>query len=113
MGKRFFVFQEPALAFQASAVTDQRRFDAAADNAMAGHDNADGVGPVGQANSAYRSGSSDTGCQFQVADRLAGWNIAQRGPYRLLEFCTARGNFQFIYSAELSVEVSSYGSCRG
>ena len=81
--QRTFMLEQPLLARQAAAVAGQRAVRA--DDAMAGHDDADRVLAVGQARRAHRLGLADAPRQLGVADGLAAPDLAQRPPDALLE----------------------------
>src|SRR5690242_19875320 len=75
-----FMRQEPTLAFDAAAIAGERAVGA--DHAMAGHDDADGVGAVGKADGPDRLGPADAPRQLAVGERAAARDLAQRAPYQ-------------------------------
>jgi len=77
------MFKQPFLSPEIAAIT--YKVAVAADNTMAGNDDADAVVSIGSANSPYRFGIADAFAEFEVTDGAAIRDLAQFGPYRLLK----------------------------
>ena len=75
--------QQPTLALDAAAVAGERAVGA--DHPMAGHDQADRVGAVGQAHRPNRRRLADALREAAVAECRAGRDVAQGLPNRALE----------------------------
>src|SRR2546425_6509195 len=78
-----FVVEQPLLRWQAAAEAGQRTVGA--NDAMAGEDDADGIGPVRSAERASRRGDAERRRLPSVAGRGAERDIGQRAPRRQLE----------------------------
>src|SRR5438132_1704865 len=78
-----FVIEQPLFYRKPAAEAGQRTVRA--DDAMAGEDDADGIGPVRGAERARRGRNAERRCLPAVAGRGAEWNIGQRPPCRELE----------------------------
>lgn len=99
-----FVLKEPALAMQASSVASKRAIGA--DDAMAGDDDADGVGAIGQAHGADGGGLADPAGQLGVADGGAARNTAEDAPDRFLKRSAGGADGKGVDGVQLTREVS-------
>ena len=103
--------QEPAFAVEAAAIADE--FAAGADHAMAGHDDGDGIGPVGEAHGARGSGRVQFGGQFTVGGGSAGRNKAQEAPDTLLERRAAGIDGDAVDGGDIAREVVVHPAAEG
>ena len=86
--------QEPSLARKPAAVAGQGSIGP--DDPVAGDNNRDGVGSVGQAQRPHRLGPVDGGCQLAVAAGLARRDGAKGGPDLPLKVGATIGDGQAI-----------------
>src|ERR1700686_4050352 len=77
------MLEQPALALDAAAIAGQRAVGT--DDAVAGYDDADRVGAVGEADGPHRPRPADTPRELAIGDRRAARDVAQRAPHRALE----------------------------
>src|SRR5579872_5184072 len=82
-GVSALVVEQPALARQAAAIAGQGAVRA--DHPMAGHDDGDRIGAVGEADRAARVGAPQLRREFAIGRRRAGWSGSQCRPYAALE----------------------------
>src|SRR6516165_8470819 len=99
-----FVVEEPALAVETAAVAGQRTIRA--NDAVAGDDDRDGVGAVGEAYSADGRRTTDVLRDFAVRSRGAAWDSAERAPYILLKVCADGLHRNRVDSVEVCGEVA-------
>src|SRR6185436_20651012 len=78
-----FVFEQPALAFESSAVAGERTVGA--DEAMAGNHDADRVGAVSEADRTHRQRTLQPLRHAPVAQRRSSGDLPQGAPYVALE----------------------------
>src|SRR5437660_5640870 len=102
------MLQEPLLAAEPAAIAGQAAVRA--DDAVAGHDDADRVLAVGQADCAHRLGLADAAGQFGVADRAAALDARQRPPHAFLEGGARGLHRQRFDHLEVSVEIAPHGA---
>ena len=82
--------EQPALAIESPAIAGQR--SVCADHPMAGNDDGDGIGAIGETDGARGRGAADLGGQSAVADAVPGRDAAQRVPDRALEIRAVGGD---------------------
>src|SRR5690606_2341368 len=104
---RRFVRQQPALALQPACVTGQGSLGA--DDAVAGHDDPDRIGSVGQPHGAHRRGLADGLRQLAVAPGPSRRNGAQRRPDRALEVGAAGLHGEAVQRRQVAVEIGGDG----
>ena len=81
------MLEQPSLAFQPSAIARKRRIGS--DHAMAGNDDADGVGAICQANGPNGFRASDLSSETTVSDGLPYRNLSQGVSNLALKGCAA------------------------
>lgn len=101
------MLQQPALALDAAAIAGQRA--AAADEAVAGDDEADGVEGIGEADGAGRVRPVEQRRDLAVAAGLARRYRAQRFPALLLKSRPAAVDRDRIERGEVAVEIGPDG----
>jgi uncharacterized protein len=92
---RSLMRQKFALERQAAAIAGETAI--AADDAVTGHDQGDGIGAIGSAHGAGRLGIADGAGHCAVTGGGAERNIAQRVPYQLIELRPFGGQFEVKY----------------
>ena len=106
-----FMGDQPAFAVEAAAIAGQGRVGA--DHPVAGHNDGDRVGAVGEPDGAAGGGAADALGEVAVADRRAGRDAAQFGPDLALERCAAGLHRQTVECGEIAVEIGlEYGTGR-
>ena len=95
--------QQPAFAFEPATVAGQR--PVGADDAMTGHDHADGVGAVGEPDGPHGAGAPDARREAGVAQRCTGRNRAQRSPHLALERRPSGAGGDRLQAVEVALEV--------
>src|SRR6266702_5921111 len=98
------MLEQPALALQTAAIFDPRAVGA--DQAMAGHHDADRVAAVGVADRAHGPGDIQFRGQRAVAHGGAGWNLWQRGPDLVLERRAGHAPLDRLEAIEIALEIS-------
>src|SRR5262245_24431876 len=78
-----FVGEQPSLALDAAAVAGERAVGA--DDAVAGHNDADGIVAIGMAGGAYRRLAADPASEVGIADGRSAGDCAQGLPDPALE----------------------------
>jgi len=99
-----FEGEELFLDRQAAAVAGE--FAVAADDAMAGDDDGDGIGSIGEADGARGFGIADAAGEFAVGDGLAVGNVAEQLPDFLLKG-RALGSEREVEGFEFTAEVGA------
>ena len=77
--------QEPAFALDTAAVAGERAVGA--DDSMAGDDDANRIGAVGEANRPYRGGTAEACGEMSIGNSGTARNLAQGDPDLALERC--------------------------
>lgn len=98
------MLQEPALALQSAAVAGERAI--CSDHAMAGDDDADGVGAVRETNGSDGVGPVDLAGQLSIRDRGALGDLPQFLPDAALEFRAARLGWDLVDRIDIAREVA-------
>src|SRR5580704_11221292 len=98
------VLEQPLFAFEAAAVAGERTVSA--DHAMAGHDDADGIRTVGEADGANSFRPANLFGELAVGDRRAAGNCAERAPDFLLEVGAASFHGDGVDGGEFAAEVA-------
>ena len=99
--------QEPALAFDATAVSSEGAVGA--DNAVAGENDCDGIGSIGRADRADGSGMADLLGEFAVGDGGAAGDGAEGLPDFALKGGAGGFDGEIVDGVEFSAEVASKG----
>ncbi len=79
-----FQFQQRLLVMQSTAVAD--KFATAADDAMAGDDDGNGIATIGQSDGPRSCGVADGSCNFSVTRRDSPGHLTQSIPDASLKF---------------------------
>ena len=103
--------QEPSLARKTTAIAGQGGIGP--DDPVAGHNNADGVGPVGEAQRPHRLGPVYGGGQLTIATGLASRDCAKGGPDLALKFRATIGDGQAINDGQVSSKIGLDPIARG
>src|SRR6185312_598389 len=98
------VIEKPALALEAAAIAGQRTV--AADHAMAWHDQADRVLPVGESDGAHCIRLADLLCQRAIGRGCSACDLAQRIPDLELERRARKRDLQRIDRGDVTSEIS-------
>ena len=99
-----FVIEEPALALDAAAIAGEGAVGP--DHAMTGDDHADGVGAVGQADSANGAGPADARGKLRVGDCGPARDLAEGAPYLALERSACGGDGKGVDGMEVAGKVA-------
>lgn len=102
------MIEEPALALEATAIAGEGAVGP--DHAMAGDDNAEGVGAVGQADGADGRGPPDARGKLRVGDCRPARNVAQSAPHVALEGSAGGRHGQGINGMEIAGKVAGDGA---
>src|SRR5262245_9255107 len=103
-GPAAFVLQQPALAFEAPVVAGQAA--AGPGHPMARHDGGDRVRGAAHPDRPRHPLAAELDGEVAVGRRLAGRDLAQRGPDLLLERAALHGYRDVIEGAHVTCEVS-------
>ena len=101
------VGEQPLFAMEAAAVAGERAVGA--DDAMAGHDDADRVRSVGKADGADGAGTADALGKLAVADGFGRGNFAQGSPDFALEGGAGGGGGDVVDGVDVPGEVGWRG----